>query len=65
MRRALGAGPREILWLILREGLGLGAAGVAAGLALDRGRGLGSATAVRHFAVRSRHAGHRSPSSWR
>ena len=34
VRRALGAGPRDVLWLIVREGLNLGAAGVAAGLAL-------------------------------
>jgi putative ABC transport system permease protein len=34
VRRALGADPRDILWLIVREGLNLGAAGVAAGLAL-------------------------------
>ncbi len=34
VRRALGAAPRQILWLIVREGLALGAAGVAAGLAL-------------------------------
>lgn len=34
VRRALGAGPREVLWLIVREGLTLGAAGVAAGLTL-------------------------------
>jgi predicted permease len=34
VRRALGAGPRDVLWLIVREGLNLGAVGVAAGLAL-------------------------------
>ena len=34
MRRALGAGPREILRLIVREGLKLSAEGVAVGLVL-------------------------------
>jgi predicted lysophospholipase L1 biosynthesis ABC-type transport system permease subunit len=34
VRRALGAGPRDVLWLIVREALSLGGAGVAAGLAL-------------------------------
>jgi putative ABC transport system permease protein len=34
VRRALGAGPRDVLWLIVREGLNLGATGAAAGLAL-------------------------------
>jgi ABC-type antimicrobial peptide transport system permease subunit len=34
VRRALGAGPREILALIVREGLKLSAEGVAGGLVL-------------------------------
>jgi putative ABC transport system permease protein len=41
VRRALGAGPREVLWLIVREGLNLGAAGVAAGLALTAAAAFG------------------------
>jgi len=41
VRRALGAGPREVLWLIVREGLHLGAAGVAAGLALTAAAAFG------------------------
>lgn len=41
VRRALGASPREILWLIVREGLNLGAAGVAAGLALTAAAAFG------------------------
>jgi putative ABC transport system permease protein len=41
VRRALGAGPLDILWLILREGLNLGAAGVAAGLALTAAAAFG------------------------
>jgi len=45
VRRALGAGPRDILWLILREGLNLGAAGVAAGLALT----VAAAFGLRHL----------------
>jgi ABC-type antimicrobial peptide transport system permease subunit len=45
VRRALGAGPRDILWLIVREGLNLGAAGVAAGLALT----VAAAFGLRHL----------------
>jgi predicted permease len=45
VRRALGAGPREVLWLIVREGLNLGAAGVAAGLALT----VAAAFGLRHL----------------
>jgi len=41
VRRALGAGPREIMGLIVREGLNLSAAGVAAGLALTVAAGFG------------------------
>ena len=41
VRRALGAGPRDILGLIVREGLNLSAAGVAAGLALTVAAGFG------------------------
>jgi len=66
VRRALGAGPRDILWLIVREGLNLGAAGVAAGLALTLARPSGSATCFSAFrrSIPSRRAP-RSPSSWR
>jgi putative ABC transport system permease protein len=45
VRRALGAGPRGVLWLILREGLQLGAAGAAAGLALT----VAAAFGLRHL----------------
>jgi ABC-type antimicrobial peptide transport system permease subunit len=45
VRRALGAGPRDVLWLIVREGLNLGAAGVAAGLALT----VAAAFGLRHL----------------
>jgi putative ABC transport system permease protein len=45
VRRALGAGPRDVLWLILREGLNLGAAGVAAGLVVT----LAAAFGLRHL----------------
>jgi len=45
LRRALGADPRDVLWLIVREGLSLGAAGVAAGLALT----VAAAFGVRHL----------------
>ena len=45
VRRALGADPRDILWLIVREGLNLGAAGVAAGLALT----VAAAFGLRHL----------------
>jgi len=45
VRRALGAGPRDILWLVFREGLNLGAAGVAAGLALT----VAAAFGLRHL----------------
>jgi hypothetical protein len=45
VRRALGAGPRDVLWLILREGLNLGAAGVAAGLVVS----LAAAFGLRHL----------------
>ena len=45
LRRALGAGPRDVLWLIVREGLNLGAAGVAAGLALT----VAAAFGLRHL----------------
>jgi len=45
VRRALGAGPRDVLWLILREGLTLGAVGVAAGLALT----VAAAFGLRHL----------------
>jgi putative ABC transport system permease protein len=45
VRRALGAGPREILHLILGECLSLTAVGVALGLALTVGTGL----ALRHL----------------
>ena len=45
VRRALGAGPREVLWLIVREGLNLGAAGVAVGLALT----VAAAFGLRHL----------------
>jgi len=45
VRRALGAGPRNVLWLIVREGLDLGAAGVAAGLALT----VAAAFGLRHL----------------
>jgi len=45
VRRALGASPREVLWLIVREGLNLGAAGVAAGLALT----VAAAFGLRHL----------------
>jgi putative ABC transport system permease protein len=41
VRRALGARPRDILGLIVREGLSLSAAGVAAGLALTVAAGFG------------------------
>jgi len=41
LRRALGAGPRDILGMIVREGLLLSAAGVAAGLALTVAAGFG------------------------
>jgi ABC-type antimicrobial peptide transport system permease subunit len=45
VRRALGASPRDVLWLIVREGLSLGAAGVAAGLTLT----VAAAFALRHL----------------
>jgi predicted permease len=45
VRRALGAGPRDVLWLIVREGLNLGTAGVAAGLALT----VAAAFGLRHL----------------
>jgi putative ABC transport system permease protein len=45
VRRALGADRRDILWLIVREGLNLGAAGVAAGLALT----VAAAFGLRHL----------------
>jgi len=45
VRRALGADARDILWLIVREGLNLGAAGVAAGLALT----VAAAFGLRHL----------------
>jgi putative ABC transport system permease protein len=45
VRRALGAGRRDVLWLIVREGLNLGAAGVAAGLALT----VTATVALRHL----------------
>jgi putative ABC transport system permease protein len=45
VRRALGAGSLDILWLIVHEGLNLGAAGVAAGLALT----LAAAFGLRHL----------------
>ncbi len=45
VRRALGAGARDVLWLIVREGLNLGAAGVAAGLALT----VAAAFGLRHL----------------
>ena len=45
VRRALGAGPREVLWLIVREGLDLSAAGVATGLALT----VAAAFGLRHL----------------
>jgi len=45
VRRALGAGRRDVLWLIVREGLNLGAAGVAAGLALT----VAAAFGLRHL----------------
>jgi putative ABC transport system permease protein len=45
VRRALGAGPRDVLWLIVREGLELGAAGVAAGFALS----VAAAFGLRHL----------------
>ena len=41
VRRALGAGPREILQLILGEGLGLTGVGIALGFALTAVAGLG------------------------
>ena len=41
MRRALGAGPRQILQLILRECLGLTGLGIALGFALTVVAGLG------------------------
>ncbi|HET7788506.1 MAG TPA: FtsX-like permease family protein, partial [Myxococcales bacterium] len=41
VRRALGAGTREILRLVLSEGLNLAAVGVAAGLSLTVAAGLG------------------------
>jgi ABC-type antimicrobial peptide transport system permease subunit len=45
VRRALGAGPREVLWLVVREGLYLSAVGVAAGLALT----MAAAFGLRHL----------------
>jgi putative ABC transport system permease protein len=45
VRRALGAGARDVLWLIVREGLHLGAAGVTAGLALT----VAAAFGLRHL----------------
>jgi ABC-type antimicrobial peptide transport system permease subunit len=45
VRRALGAGARDVVWLIVREGLRLGAAGVTAGLALT----VAAAFALRHL----------------
>jgi putative ABC transport system permease protein len=45
VRRAFGARPRDVLWLIVREGLNLGAAGVAAGLALT----VAAAFGLRHL----------------
>jgi len=45
VRRVLGAGPRDVLWLIVGEGLNLGAAGVAAGLALT----VAAAFGLRHL----------------
>jgi putative ABC transport system permease protein len=41
VRRALGARPRDVLWLIVHEGVNLGAAGVAAGLALTAAAAFG------------------------
>jgi predicted permease len=45
VRRALGAVPRDVLWLIVREGLNLGAAGVAAGIVLS----VAAAFGLRHL----------------
>jgi hypothetical protein len=45
VRRALGADARDVLWLIVREGLTLGAAGVPAGVVLT----VGAAFALRHL----------------
>jgi predicted permease len=45
VRRALGAGSGAVLWLIVREGLTLGAAAVTAGLSLT----VGAAFGLRHL----------------
>ena len=45
VRRALGAAPREVLGLVLREGLGLATVGVIAGLVIA----IGAGHALRHL----------------
>ena len=45
VRRALGAGRREVVWLIVREGFNLGAVGVVTGLALT----VAAAYGLRHL----------------